>query len=107
MPGANCSVFGCPVCLCKEYRGISLFKVPTGKNDFDTNWRTRLVAVITEDRVVDASLQAQVERNNLYIYVNAISLKINNIVMKLKSRSNPVFKSTTEKSPFFHYNETS
>ena len=48
-------------------RGISLFKVPAGKNDFDMNWRTRLVAVITEDRVVDASLRAQIERNNLYI----------------------------------------
>ena len=48
-------------------RGISLFKVPTGKNNFDTNWRTRLVAVIKEDRVVDASLRAQIERNNLYI----------------------------------------
>ena len=83
MPGANCSVFGCPVCRRKEY--ISLFKVPAGKNDFDKNWRTRLVAVITEDRVVDASLRAQVERNNLYIYVNAISLKIYTIVMKLKS----------------------
>ena len=67
MPGENCSVFGCPVCRCKEYRGISLFKVPAGKNDFDKNWRTRLVAVITEDRVVDASLWAQIERNNLYI----------------------------------------
>ena len=67
MPGANCSVFGCPVCRRKEYRGISLFKVPASKNDFDTNWRTRLVTVITEDRVVDASLRAQIERNNLYI----------------------------------------
>ena len=58
MPGANCSVFGCPVCHRKEYRGMSLLKVPAGKNDFDKNWRTRLVAVITEDRVVDASLRA-------------------------------------------------
>ena len=44
-----------------------MFKVPANKNDFDKNWRTRLVAVITEDRVVDASLRAQIERNNLYI----------------------------------------
>ena len=56
MPGANCSVFGCPVCRRKEYRGISLFKVPAGKKDFDKNWRTRCVAVITEDRVVNASI---------------------------------------------------
>ena len=67
MPGANCSVFGCPVSRRKEYRSISLFKVPAGKNDFDKNWRTRLVPVITEDHVVDASLRALIGRNNLYI----------------------------------------
>ena len=66
MPDANCSIFGCPVSRRKEYRGISLFKVPAGKNYFDKNWRTRLVAVITEDRVVDASLRTQIERNYFY-----------------------------------------
>ena len=44
-----------------------MVKVPAGKNDFDKNWRNRLVAVITEDRVVDASLRAKIEMNNLYI----------------------------------------
>lgn len=67
MPGANCSIYGCSVSRRREYKGISLFKVPAGNNDFDKDWRTKLISVITKDRVIDESLRTQISKNNLYI----------------------------------------
>ena len=67
MPGANCSIYGCSVSRRKEYRGISLFNVPVGNNDFGKDWKHKLISVITKDRVVDDSLHAQIEKSNLYI----------------------------------------
>ena len=67
MPGANCSIYGCTVSRRQKYQGISLFKVPGGKNEFDTAWRSKLVNIITKDRVIDAALRKQIEKNSLYI----------------------------------------
>ena len=44
-----------------------MFKVPVGNNDFDKDWKQKLISVITKDRVVDDSLRAQIEKSNLYI----------------------------------------
>ena len=67
MPGGNCSIYGCPVSRRSEYRGISLFKVPVGKNDYDKTWREKLIAVITKDREINASLRSQIENSQLFI----------------------------------------
>lgn len=67
MPGANCSIYGCSVSRRPEYKGLSLFKVPAGKSDFDKNWRDKLISIITKDRVIDNSLRGQIEKCNLHI----------------------------------------
>ena len=46
---------------CSKFQAVKLILTRTGQE---------LVAVITEDRVVDASFRAQIERNNLYIYMS-------------------------------------
>ena len=54
MSGDNCSIYGCPVSRRKKYRGMSLFKVPNGKSEFEKKWKDQLTAIITKDRVIDS-----------------------------------------------------
>ena len=65
MAGANCSIFGCPVS--RRYKEISIFKVPSGTNEFKLKLRRDLINIITKDRVVDQLLRKQIESDKLYI----------------------------------------
>ena len=64
MPGANCSIFGCPTS--RKCKGIAIFKVPTGDDEYNTRWREKIVHIITKDRVIYASLKRQIEKKLLY-----------------------------------------
>ena len=65
MPGANCSIFGFSTSRSKTVIGI--FKVPLPTTDFNKKWRQEFIAIISKDRVVDASLKRQFETNTLHI----------------------------------------
>ena len=65
MPGANCSVFGCPVS--RRYKDVSIFKIPAATNDSKAKWRQELINVVTRDRVMDESFRKQIASNNIYI----------------------------------------
>lgn len=65
--GICCSIYGCHVSRRSKYKGISIFKVPSGASDFETNWRNKLVAVVTSSRVIDSSLREQIEKKRVYI----------------------------------------
>ena len=65
MPGANCSIFGCSTS--RSHVGISLHRIPKKDDEFSTNWRQKLVQVITRDRVIDTSLRRQIEKRDLCI----------------------------------------
>ena len=65
MPGANCSIFGCNVSRNKV--GIAIFKVAAGKDDYSANWRSKLVDIITKNRVIDSQLRKQIENRKLHI----------------------------------------
>eukprot|EP00794_Sanderia_malayensis_P002699 gene2699-3120_t len=67
MPGDNCSIYGCSVSRRSQYKGISLFKVPSGEGKFETNWRQKLNEVITKDRVIDGPLRARINNKKLFI----------------------------------------
>ena len=62
MPGDNCSVFGCPVSRSRKYKGIGIYKVPSGENDFDKKWRNQLINIVTRDREVDKVLRERIEK---------------------------------------------
>ena len=64
MPGANCSIYGCPTS--RKSKGISIFRVPTGDDEYSKNWREKIVNIITKDRVIDKNLRSQIEKKNLY-----------------------------------------
>ena len=59
MPGENCSIFNCHTSIAAP--GISFFRVPTKGEEYSTNWRNKIVAVITHDRVIDGNLKRQIK----------------------------------------------
>ena len=67
MSGVNCSIMGCHVSRRSKYKGLSIFKVPSGDSEFETTWRNKLIAVVTRDRVIDSKLKEQINKNRIYI----------------------------------------
>lgn len=67
MPGANCSIYNCYTSRTEKFKGVAIFKVPAGKDEFNSNWREKLICIITKDRVVDKNLRKQIEENRVYI----------------------------------------
>ena len=59
MPGANYSIFGCSTS--RKSKGISIFRVPTGDDEYSSQWREKIVNIITRDRVIDDSLKKRIE----------------------------------------------
>ena len=70
MPGANCSIFNCPVS--RRYKDVSIFKIPSATNVSKAKWSFLLVNVITKDRVIDDALRKQMDSNSLYICEKAL-----------------------------------
>ena len=64
MPGSNCAIIGCNIS--RKYK-LALFQISTKDDEYSTVCRNKLVAIITRDRVVDAGLKGQIERQMLYI----------------------------------------
>ena len=58
MPGANCSIYGCPIS--RGNKGVTIFKVPVPNSDFNKEWRNELINVITKDRVIDDGLKRRI-----------------------------------------------
>ena len=65
MPGANCSIFGCTTS--RYTSGVAIFGLPRGDDTYNVDWRRKLIHIITKDRVIDRSLRAQIEKNNLHV----------------------------------------
>ena len=65
MPGANCSIFDCSTS--RTSRGISIFGLPRGNDEYNMVWREKLINVITKDRVIDKKLRVQTEKRTLHI----------------------------------------
>jgi hypothetical protein len=69
MPGANCSIFCCTVSRRKKHNGISLLAIP-GRSKVNKNkveWRKKLLAIITRDRVIDKDLRRQINEGKLHV----------------------------------------
>ena len=64
MPGENCSIFNCH--SSRAAPGISFFRVPTKDDEYSTNWRNNIIAVITRDRVIDGNLKRQIKSRTFH-----------------------------------------
>ena len=65
MPGANCSIYNC--CTSRRHSGLGIFKLPAPKDEFHKKWREQLLNIVTRDRVVDAVLQKQIDKDSVHI----------------------------------------
>ena len=65
MSGDNCSIFNSH--SSRAAPGISFFRVPTKDDEYSTNWRSNIVAVITSDRMIDDILKRQIKNRTLHI----------------------------------------
>ncbi len=65
MPGANCSVFGCG--SSRQHVGIGIFLIPSGEDEISKRTREAWLKVITKGRVIDTSLQRQINSGSLYV----------------------------------------
>ena len=64
MPGDNCAVFGCG--LSRRSRGISIWKLPTAKDEESRKWREAWLHEITKAREMDQSFRAQSKYDGVY-----------------------------------------
>ena len=66
MPGGNCAIYDCS--SSRTTPGVSLFKVPSSKEDpYMINWRNKILDIITRARVVDSSLRSQIQNCRLHV----------------------------------------
>ena len=65
MPGENCAFVGCSAN--RRHKEISLFKLPTAKDETTKKWRREMLNVKTKDRVVDANSKKQIEKDRVYV----------------------------------------
>ena len=64
---ANCVFPQCGVQRIHKYSGIRLFKIPTRKCDFYTEWRTNLINVISRYRLVGKTLKERIMKGKVYV----------------------------------------
>ena len=67
MPGDNCAIFDCSVSRSRKYKGISLYKIPSGGQEFEKKARDQWINIVTKDRVVDASLRDQIKKRKIFV----------------------------------------
>ena len=68
MPGANCTFPGCHAARTKKYKGLSIFQIPTRKDEFYSEWRKRILNVLTKYRSFkQTDLDERVSKGDIYI----------------------------------------
>jgi len=50
----------------RKSKGIAIFRVPTGDDNYSTQWRKKIVDIVTRDREIDSSLRSQIEKRALH-----------------------------------------
>ena len=61
----NCVIVNCGTS--RHQKEISLFKLPTPKDEFHKKWWRDMLNIITRDRETDANLNRQIEKDTFLI----------------------------------------
>ena len=68
MPGANSAFPGCHVARTKKYKGISIFQIPTRKDEFYSEWRKNILYFLTKYRSFkQTDLDERISKGDIYI----------------------------------------
>ena len=65
MPGQNCAIPQCTVYHKKG--GLSLFKITKLDDEWNTNWREKVVNAISTVRVLDAGFKKQIDEKSFAV----------------------------------------
>ena len=65
MPGRNCCIPGCHVYHKKG--GVSIFNVPKQEDEYNSNWRDKLISIVTKYREIDSGFRDQIRRKDFAI----------------------------------------
>lgn len=65
MPGANCAIPGCTTS--RAHSGVAIFRIPVKDDEYHSNWRNNVLAVIKRVREVDPLFKKQIDNRNVYI----------------------------------------
>ena len=64
---ANCAIFNCFTNRSNAiYKGISLFKVPGGSDEYNMEWSRKLINIITQGREMD-KMETRLNPNVAYL----------------------------------------
>lgn len=66
MPGTNCSTFGCT--KLRTTKGSAIFRIPKKGDEWDRDWKEKLVSIFIKDKEIDTDLRGQIEGKSLDIY---------------------------------------
>lgn len=100
MPGRNCCIPGCHIY--RKKGGVSIFNVPKQEDEYNSNWRDKLINIVSKYREIDSGFRDQIRRKDLAIceihYQDSckirrklyilIVLRLNLCICKLVSQSN-------------------
>ena len=64
---ANCAIPNSFTSRNEKSKGISLFKIPGGKDEYSMKWSKELLNIITKYRIIDTKLRKLIESKRLYI----------------------------------------
>lgn len=67
MPGKNCCMPQCTVSQTPKHEGIKLYRVTTRKDEFYSNWRKEILAVVGRYRVMDQIFKARIANGRAFI----------------------------------------
>ena len=93
MLAANCSIFGFRLRevphTSQRNKSVSLFKIPSTNDDFNKEWRKKVLHIITKERVIDESLKTQIKKFICENHYETSMLIVNPIKTTLKPGSLP------------------
>jgi len=67
MPGRNSCMPQCTVSETSKHEGIKLYQLTTRQDDFYSNWRKEVLAIVGRYRVIDKIFKARIANGRAFI----------------------------------------
>ena len=71
---ANCAIPNCFTSRNEKSKGIPLFKIPGGKDEYIMKWSQELLNIRTKHRIIDTKLRKLIESRHLLNQIYIVSI---------------------------------
>ena len=78
----DCAIPNCFTSRNEKSKGMSLFKIPGGKDEYSMKWSKELLNIITKYRIIDTKLRKLIESKCL-IFVKDIICQIRSYIVSI------------------------